>query len=217
MASFKRGRIRCAPLSIYAEGAGSGLLLGLPKTLEPVAYMYDYTPYASYALLVRIRNTGRLVQWVNGATRSVDQRKAATALEWMESRIADGYDWHTRQDTRSYRSAASLAQLARRWRRGGKDVGEYMFSSARAAELLGMPARTYEGIEQGRGFRYPQLIYLAISSFDRSLIDVTLREDGDQILQIDHELESDLEEDNDEYQDEEENQLDLDDDLSLDS
>jgi hypothetical protein len=31
-----------------------------------------------------------------------------------------------------------------------------------AAELLGIPKRTWEGIEQGRGFPYPQLLKIAL-------------------------------------------------------
>jgi len=31
-----------------------------------------------------------------------------------------------------------------------------------AAKLLGIPKRTYEGIEQGRGFSYPLLLRLAM-------------------------------------------------------
>ena len=37
--------------------------------------------------------------------------------------------------------------------------------ASRAAQMLGIPKRTYEGIEQGRGFAYPMLLMLAIQAF----------------------------------------------------
>jgi hypothetical protein len=47
-------------------------------------------------------------------------------------------------------SSEQLAQAARKWRGN--------VSAAKAAAQLGIPTRTWEGIEQGRGFRYPQLL-----------------------------------------------------------
>lgn len=51
-----------------------------------------------------------------------------------------------------------IAQALREWRanRG--------LSAAAAAEVLGMPVRTLEGIEQGRPFRYEKILRLAIKS-----------------------------------------------------
>jgi hypothetical protein len=48
---------------------------------------------------------------------------------------------------------AKLAEKARAWR-GSVSV-------AKAAPQLGIPKRTWEGIEQGKGFRYPDLLLLA--------------------------------------------------------
>lgn len=62
-------------------------------------------------------------------------------------------------------SGNELAALLRRWRRGGADEGRYLFTAARAAEMLGIPLRTYQNIEQGRGFAYPRLIVLALMAF----------------------------------------------------
>jgi len=56
--------------------------------------------------------------------------------------------------------SAELAAAIKRWR------GEMPVS--RAAQLLGIPKRTLEGIEQGRGFRYPQLLILALQAFSNS-------------------------------------------------
>jgi DNA-binding XRE family transcriptional regulator len=35
-----------------------------------------------------------------------------------------------------------------------------------AAEILGIPRRTFENIEQGRGFPYPQLLLIALKATD---------------------------------------------------
>lgn len=61
--------------------------------------------------------------------------------------------------------AAELAAMLRRWRRGGADKGRKLFTAARGAEMLGIPLRTYESIEQGRGFAYPRLLVLALQAF----------------------------------------------------
>lgn len=50
-----------------------------------------------------------------------------------------------------------LARAVRRWR------GDRLSSPA-AARLLGLPPRTLEGIEQGRGFRYPKTLLLAMKA-----------------------------------------------------
>lgn len=50
----------------------------------------------------------------------------------------------------------SLADTVRAWR------SERGISAAAAAELLGLPRRTLEGIEQGRPFRYEKMLRLAL-------------------------------------------------------
>ncbi|MTK63028.1 MAG: hypothetical protein F8N15_00400 [Methanobacterium sp.] len=50
-----------------------------------------------------------------------------------------------------------LARLVKEWR------GEIPVS--RAAQILGIPKRTLEGIEQGRSFRYNRLLILALRAF----------------------------------------------------
>lgn len=45
-----------------------------------------------------------------------------------------------------------LAEKARAWRGS--------LSQTKAAAQLGIPARTWEGIEAGRGFRYPEMLLL---------------------------------------------------------
>ena len=50
----------------------------------------------------------------------------------------------------------SLAEAVKAWR-----VGQGL-SAAAAADLLGLPVRTLEGIEQGRPFRYERMLRLAL-------------------------------------------------------
>lgn len=61
--------------------------------------------------------------------------------------------------------AAELARLCTVWRRGGDPDGPYLFPAKRAAEMLGLPKKTYDFIEQGRGFRYPVMLVLALQAF----------------------------------------------------
>ncbi|NKK88737.1 XRE family transcriptional regulator [Rhizobium leguminosarum bv. viciae] len=51
---------------------------------------------------------------------------------------------------------ADLAKALRTWR------GD--MTMKQAAELIGIPARTLEGIEQGRGFSYPQMLKIAMKA-----------------------------------------------------
>ncbi|TIL83421.1 MAG: helix-turn-helix domain-containing protein [Mesorhizobium sp.] len=51
-----------------------------------------------------------------------------------------------------------LAQEVKAWRAKGGVTAEA------AAKALGIPKRTFEGIEQGRGFPYPLLLRVAIES-----------------------------------------------------
>jgi transcriptional regulator with XRE-family HTH domain len=53
-----------------------------------------------------------------------------------------------------------LAERIKNWRKRAH------LSAARAAEILGLPLRTLNGIEQGRGFRYPTLLLLAIDTLE---------------------------------------------------
>jgi hypothetical protein len=53
-------------------------------------------------------------------------------------------------------SDAQLADEVKNWRGP--------IPARKAAEVLGIPERTLNGIEQGRGFRYPRLLKLAMQS-----------------------------------------------------
>ncbi|RWB26976.1 MULTISPECIES: helix-turn-helix domain-containing protein [Mesorhizobium] len=56
-----------------------------------------------------------------------------------------------------------LAQDVKAWRT------KEGFTAEAAAKVLGIPRRTFEGIEQGRGFPYPVLLRVAIKSKTLSL------------------------------------------------
>lgn len=60
---------------------------------------------------------------------------------------------------------AELAAILKKWRGVTPEQPHGAFPVSRAAQILGIPKRTLEGIEQGRGFRYPRLLILAILSF----------------------------------------------------
>jgi DNA-binding XRE family transcriptional regulator len=51
-----------------------------------------------------------------------------------------------------------LAAAVKAWR------SERGLSAAAAAEALGLPRRTLEGIEQGRDFRYEKMLRLALKA-----------------------------------------------------
>lgn len=51
---------------------------------------------------------------------------------------------------------AELARELRAWR------GD--LTMKQAAELIGIPWRTFEGIEHGRGFSYPQMLKIAMNA-----------------------------------------------------
>lgn len=51
----------------------------------------------------------------------------------------------------------SLAETVKAWR-----IGKGL-SAAAAADMLGLPVRTLEGIEQGRPFRYEKMLRLALN------------------------------------------------------
>lgn len=96
--------------------------------------------------LARIDATGRLVCYTGTGVASVDERKAGSAYATLAA-MPDETDPPT---------AAEIAATVRAWRADRPVVV--------AAALLGLPARTFESIEQGRGFRYPRLLALAMSA-----------------------------------------------------
>lgn len=118
--------------------------------------------------LIQLPNKRFAVLQVGGSVRNVDQRKAAAALYHMRSEqdadddagmdIEGGEAISDQPAERDPAVAADeLAAAVKAWR------GDLPLS--RAAQLLGIPKRTLEGIEQGRGFRYPRLVYLALAAF----------------------------------------------------
>ena len=61
-----------------------GMLDGIPRSMEALAYLYVAYRLTPEAILVRVKATGRLCAWRGGVLTMVDQRKATAALERME-------------------------------------------------------------------------------------------------------------------------------------
>lgn len=82
--------LRCAPLTVPIL---KGLLMGIPNSIEPLAFLYRFYPQVPHGVLVRVKATGRYCEWTGGALRGVDQREAVSALNRMQKRQDEGYDW----------------------------------------------------------------------------------------------------------------------------
>lgn len=96
-------------------------------------------------VLVRNTSTGLYALLLaGGAIRALDARKVEAALS---------------SSVRDYGAAdAELARALKAWR-ADADI-----TAAHASQMLGIPIRTLDGIEQGRGFRYPRLLLLALQA-----------------------------------------------------
>lgn len=89
-------------------------------------------------------------------------RRTKAEIEAAKNLEADTEDSIALQKSPEYKQqqAAELAAMCRKWReKAGLPV-------SRAAQLIGMSKRTYEGIEQGRGFNYPILLTLALKAYE---------------------------------------------------
>jgi len=140
-----RNRIRCVPLD--SDVLGSLMLPGIPPSLEPQALLMLESYIKPDSVLVTVKATGVLAAWQGGVLKSLDQRKAAAALDAMrEAPMTDDDKAEIASKLKEWRAAADMTQ-------------------SRAAQVLGIPKRTYEGIEAGRGFAYPQLLMLALHAF----------------------------------------------------
>ena len=132
MPSDNRSQVRLAPLADTARHTPAGMTL--LATLE--------APRSGW--LARVNATGRLVCWTGAGIASINERKAETALADL---LAD-------DDKPDDITPEALADAVRNWR-GSTPLRH-------AARKLGVPARTLEAVEQGRGFRYPRLLMIAL-------------------------------------------------------
>uniref|UniRef100_E6VFL3 Uncharacterized protein n=1 Tax=Rhodopseudomonas palustris (strain DX-1) TaxID=652103 RepID=E6VFL3_RHOPX len=131
--------IRNGPLG--PEKKGFKLIAEIDNSTHS-AVIYDF------GWLAQLRNGRYVVLQVNGSVRNIDQEAAEKSLRAMD----------TREVKKSPENGPeALAAAVKEWR------GNIPLN--RAAELLDIPLRTLEGIEQGRGFRYPRLLHLALASF----------------------------------------------------
>ncbi|MEW6124976.1 MAG: hypothetical protein AB1698_20405 [Pseudomonadota bacterium] len=102
-------------------------------------------------------NSGRYaILSPRGPTLSVDQRRVKMALA-KEGLLGEA--------PAAPIEAADLAQQLKTWRRGGVADGPYLLTVAEASRVLGIPRRTLENIEQGRGFPYALLLSQALAQF----------------------------------------------------
>lgn len=142
-----RDRIRVSPLD--SDILWIPALPGIPRSMKPLGLLHLEGGQRPDAVLVSIKATGVLAGWRSGSITNLDQRKARAALDAMLANPRN-----------SDEAKAELAAALKEWR------GAAGMTQARAAEVLGMSKRSYEGVEAGRGFVYPQLLMLALRAFD---------------------------------------------------
>lgn len=165
-ASSNRDRLYVQPLGSSRRLAIVEPLSTLPAGAERVAELDEGARGGEdYGWLIRLPTGRYAILQVTGAMKSVDQRKAQAAVDaWQwRSRGEGDMEMEGGDDIEPPKpdpvaEAKELAAVVKAWRRD--------MPVSRAAQLLGMPARTLEGIEQGRGFRYSRLLILAILAFD---------------------------------------------------
>jgi hypothetical protein len=105
---------------------------------------------------------GRYALCAGGAIRGLDISVVLRALAEVET----DDDGRVIDSPFTVDERRQLAALVRRWL-DGADLS--VFAGAR---LLGLSSRTLEGVVQGRGFRYPLMLALAIRAFERRDSDV---------------------------------------------
>lgn len=148
MSSANRSRIHLLPL----DARHPDTVVKPPKGFTALALMWRGTvSYLAHEVLVRNDQSGQLGGWNGAVLRSVDTNKAAAALDAMMAAAPN----EAAPDEN-----AELARMLREWREKAE------IPVSRAAQMLGIPARTIEGIEQGRGFRYARLLALALLAFE---------------------------------------------------
>ncbi|WP_323034131.1 hypothetical protein [Pararhodobacter sp.] len=151
MASHNRAILYVQPLGTSQRLAVT-MQTPAPAGAEIVAEMDDTGKLNGryYGWMVRMPTGTYVHMRVGGGIVSLDQRKAQAALDRAEKIEAKAQE--PAEDGK-----AQWAQLAR-------DVAKWRgyLTTDEAAKTLGLSTRTLEGIEQGRGFRYPRLLRLAM-------------------------------------------------------
>ena len=161
-----RDRLRLQPLGTSRRLA---LLDKSPSPGRRVAEIDNSgksNPSGDYGWLTELKSGNLVIEQVSGSIRSVDQRKATAALNRLEEtrdqRDLDAIVAEIKADENSQeakdRRAADVAEMCRKF---SEEVG----GDRIAAELLGLPKRTFDNMKQGRGFAYPLMLALAIQAF----------------------------------------------------
>lgn len=148
-------------LSLVANSALAPLPRGAVRVAE-IDNSGRWSHSDDYGWLVQLANGRFIIQQVGGAVRNVDQRAAAAAVAKANTPYSMDIERATELTDDAIPSdpaatATELAHAIKAWR-GNLPI-------SRAAQLLGIPQRTLEGVEQGRGFRYPRLMHLALLAF----------------------------------------------------
>lgn len=144
MASTNRGRIW-----VYPMGSSKRPALALVNTRSPGVRIgeIDQGREDMYGWLTLLPTGRYVIEQIDGSIRSIDQTKAAAAHRGLE------------EPKQSDDERAEIAALTREF------VETTGLPVSRVSQLLGIPERTLEGILQGRSFRYPRLLALAIQAF----------------------------------------------------
>lgn len=85
MASRNRGYFNCTPLEGVWWSLHKDQVAALANHIQPLALLYRESYHIPDGILV-MSGSGMLMHYQGGAVRSIDQRKARAALDWMETR-----------------------------------------------------------------------------------------------------------------------------------
>lgn len=148
--------------SMRLEAIRQSTLAPMPAGAEVLAEVDGLGKGTDSGWVIQLPTGAYVLRTQQGFVRSLNQRKVLAALRRMGLTGSVDDDVEIGVPIPSETDSAQLAMMLRDWR-AKADV-----PVSRAAQMLGMSKRTYEGIEQGRGFRYPTLLILALRAFDAS-------------------------------------------------
>ena len=81
-----RGRLNIRPISEADRRLHRGLLSSIPSTADAIALSYGADPHALDGVLVKVRHTGSYAVWRGLALEQISQRKAAAAIEAIQTK-----------------------------------------------------------------------------------------------------------------------------------
>lgn len=163
MPSSNRDFIDIQPLgtSLRLEAVRVSTLSPMPAGAKVIAEVDGHGKGADSGWVLQLPSGIYVLRTQQGFVRTLNQRKVLSALRRMLRIAGTDDDVDGSAPAPTERDNAELAMLFRDWR------AKADMPASRAAQLLGMSKRTYEGIEQGRGFRYPTLLILALRAIEK--------------------------------------------------